>query len=314
MKNKTKPNTQIGSKNDDQKKWQMNIKKRFTTIVQLFFYVFSSVSSVITVYSFFIGQKTASLILFIITLFVIALLIIVSIKKITSEHEEKIQVIANEFHTYSHSLRDYKYRLDNLVKNKQYNNEALLTMIDSFSENIANHVSRLFSILYARECNTSVKFIKTDFWDNSKINIKKENVELCRVIRCEKSDRRRKDDDLLIHKVKDDTGYSDIFINGTPDYSLLDIAKHEKNNQYKDSKSNRLQYYNNVLIVPIRIKKHILVSTEPRNENNLFGFITLDFLKSGRISENDVKIGLDYLKTFADSSYLLFDEIREKLL
>jgi hypothetical protein len=187
-------------------------------------------------------------------------------------------------------------------------------MIDNFSENIANHVSRLFSVLYARECNTSVKFIKMDFWDNSTINIKKENVELCRVVRCEKSNRRRKDDDLFIHKIKDDTGYYDIFINGKPDYSLIDIAKHEKNNQYKDSNSNRSQYYNNMLIVPIRIKTHILTSTEPRNENNLFGFITLDFLKSGRISENDVKIGLDYLKTFADSSYLIFDEIREKFL
>jgi len=310
MNPKTKSNSTISTGDYNQKKRQIPI----TSILQGFFFVLSIVSSVISIYKFFTGQETISLLFFIITLFVILLFIMLRVSKITSDHKKKVQVIADEFHTYSHSLRDYKYKLDNLVKDKQYNNEALSSLVDNFSDKVANQISQLFSVLYTRDCNTSIKFIKNEFWDNSKINIKKENVELCRVIRCKKSDRRRKDDDLsMVHKIKDDTGCYEIFINEKPHYSLLNISEYEKSNQYKDSNSHRVRYYDNLLIVPIRIKKHILDSTKPEcNENNLFGFITLDFLKSGGISENDVQVGLDYLKAFADSSYLIFDEIRAK--
>jgi Ca2+/Na+ antiporter len=296
------------------RKWQMYGENVFK-IVQMILVVLSAFSTVFSIYGFLIGQNVISRILIIATLFFILLFVILSVRKIVSEQEEKTQVIATELHTYCHSLRDNKYKLDNLVKD-HYNNEALWSLLRSFSENVTNEICRLFSVLYARECNANIKLIDMAVWDNSKLKNKKEkeNVEISMVLRCEKSHRRRKD--LPLHKIKDHTGYYEIFINGRADYALLNITKYKKDNTtYKDANDNHVgQYYNNMLIVPIRIKNHILDSAKPDcNENNLFGFITLDFLKSSGISENDIKVGLDYLKTFADSSYLLFDAIRVKI-
>lgn len=299
---------------------------------RLFQIIGSVVSVVSTVLSFvqaFKNQAQYSIILYVISMlsiigvFLYSIIITIKdyqekIKDLQESNDKKLLSIAHASHEYAgHLLRDSVFKLENLVGQGIYNDDILLDYLNTFCKQASEHLDSVFEAIYDQSCVVNIRLIDPDLWDNSKIQVdNRTGVKVYSYGRTGEVDAERRRLDEKTYSIQDDTGMQSIFIDQNSDFYQLEISKHQSGDppvKYLLLDKNK-ELYDNIFIVPIRIKTHVLEQgLDNVNKNNLFGFISVDFKDAHKIGDKEIKYGLDFLKTFADSSYLYIEHVRRHL-
>ena len=301
----------------------------YRRIIQILGSIVSVASAVFSFVQVFQNQARYSVILYLVSMLsiigVFSYSIVITIQdyqrkinNLQEQNDKKLLSIAHASHEYAgHLLRDSVFKLEHLIKVGIYSDVILLDYLNSFCKQASEHLDSVFESIYEQECVVNIRLIDPYLWDNTKIkDSDRGEVKVYSYGRTGESDAERRRLDEKTYFIKDDVGMSSIFIDQKSDFYQLEISKNKNTDESAKflllDKNSKL--YDNIFIAPIRIKTHILEqSSDNVNRNNLFGFISVDFKDASKIGENEIKYGLDLLKTFADSSYLYIEHIRRHL-
>ena len=227
-------------------------------------------------------------------------------------HKEKYAKVFEGLHKYSHLLRNTKY---NILNNGQDASDgALINMLEKFSIEAIDLIADSMCVLCdggERAIFACIKRLEYSKWENSSISIEdREKVQYFTLCRSKNSPHPLQRDDSIPRLIKENFEFVDIFVNGKSDCWLPNIVgTRAYNESHEKINKNYHQYYNNSIVVPIRIKEDILYPDRTSNERNLFGFVCVCYLDDEAIKESEIRQYCDFLKIFADSMYMIFDEV-----
>ena len=268
----------------------------------------------------------------IVILFVVVLLLglfFLNWKQNQDDVDLKFQSEHDATHRYAHLLRDTTYEAIKLNAG-QVNDPLAIHLLTSFTKNTVECISdSLYEFLGAdpskNELMVCVKVLDYEFWNNLSIKDKTSATyhTLSRSITPKGA---LQADDASSHSIKECTPFYRIFVDGKHDwfgYNLnsednIQIISEDEESQgmeFIETCPSWYEHFTNKIVVPIRVK---LAEIDNRflntDERNLFGFLCVEFknpklIKVSDKSDEDLISMCDYLKTYADTMYVVFDSI-----
>ena len=246
------------------------------------------------------------------------------------EAEKKVHIEHIKTHAYAHYLRDTTYEAQKL-SNGETNDMAMRRLLQAFADNTVKCIHEILCTLTDTDVNSSdlmvsVKVLEFAHWNNISI-IDKDKVRYRTLSRSLVPQGDLKADDEKFHEIGECTAFSSIFTEVMHDWTGVNLSREKSNIEivtkqrsrkgfcYADTCSTYKHYYNNKIVVPIRVElKKMDDSYEGKDDRNLFGFVCVEYKERKKIpakSEFDETLinFCDLLKTFADTMYLVFDSI-----
>jgi len=244
--------------------------------------------------------------------------------------DKKLYIEHIKTHEYAHYLRDTTYEADKLSEG-EVNDKAMRHLLKSFSEDTIKCIHQILCILtgidvYSSDLMVSIKILDFQFWNNESI-IEKDKTKCRTLSRSLIPQGSLQADDGKSHEIGECTALTRIFIERMHDWTGLNLNNKKSNVEiitkqskkkginFTDSCENFIHYYNNKIVVPIRVElKKIDDRYEGKDDRNLFGFICVEYKNRHHINaKNEFDENLisycDLLKTFADTMYFVFDRI-----
>lgn len=264
-------------------------------------------------------------------IFVVVLLIglfFLNWKQSQDETDVKFQAEHNATHRYAHLIRDTIYESKKLT-NGTTNDSLALHILTTFANGtvacIQDSLSEYVGVAAKNDLVVCIKILDFMYWDNSKID-DRAKVPYRTLVRSIVPRGSLQADDAVSHRIEECTAFYRVFCDGKHDWTGIKLNK--KNNvqivtedivevgqTYCDTCANWDEHFTNKIVVPIRIKLSEIddkyMNTDKRN---LFGFICIEYQKSNLIkisgkTDKELISICDYLKTYADSMYVVFDNI-----
>lgn len=264
--------------------------------------------------------------------FVIVLIIIFFIRQTREKKNiDKMFSRTHEaLHAYSHLLRDFSYRIINDAKDGSDN--TMRHCLEEFSNKVVETIKNALCALSgidpgSDELAVSIQRLHFSCWDNTRF-INEEamkNTEYTVLSRSLNAGNERQRYDEGWYPISQCRELFRLFIDGWPDWIGLGLknkrfteistcGEGRKKIQYENPCHNWSRYYNNIIVVPVRVKRHIIdPSLKESEKRNLFAFICVEFKNNRAVSKNNIKGYCDFLKSFADSMYIIYDDIYKNM-
>lgn len=310
------------------------ILKRIITFVGSFVAALSVVAQFFPESFAFIGHiPGVDRIVFIVIIVMLMGLFFMNWRQSIEENEEKLRIEHEATHNFAHLIRDTSYEAD-MIGNGTNNYSSLYHLLKSFTDDVVTCIYKticavLNSDITKDNVSVCVKVLDLNEWNNSKITDKTASKYIT-LSRNYIPKGALQADDAVPHSISEDTAFTRVFAEGKHDWTGINLSK--KNNieivsedylkrkiEYTDSCESWSDYYSNRIVVPIRVKlSEINEKYFQSDERNLFGFICVEIKKPKalRISSKDdeelISV-LDLLKTFADTMYVVYDKINDKM-
>lgn len=250
-------------------------------------------------------------------------------KQTVDENDYKLETEHKTTHRYAHLLRDTTYEAKRL--NPNGNNDALaMHLLTTFANGAVDCVETALIALSGAdptngELMVCVKILDMQYWDNTAIEDKTQ-VTFRTLSRSITPKGALQADDAKSHEITGCTAFYRIFVEGKHDWTGINLNK-KKNiqiisedelqigSEYRDTCTNWQDSYKHRIVVPIRVKLSEIDSAfQNSDERNLFGFLCVEYKRKDlfKISDKDdselISI-CDFLKTYADTMYIMFDNI-----
>jgi hypothetical protein len=288
----------------------------------------SIASAMLSIQQILQGNSKISYITLVAVVVILIALFFVNTHHYHSEVDRKFKITHRCLHDYGHLLRDTTYRI---IEHSKHgcNDLEMHECLYSFSVKCVEILQRALSALTGVEANSDslvvcIKRLEYQFWDNAKTSDLK-SLEYTTLYRSINAGGERQRDDELWHKVTDCREFYKILIDAWPDWIGLNLK--QKNTKelstygtggeeitYTNPCKVWNKYYNNVIAVPIRIKKFIKNPLLRESaDRNLLAFLCVEYRDSKIISKKEIDVYCDFLKTFADSMYTIFDSIYDNM-
>jgi hypothetical protein len=251
-------------------------------------------------------------------------------KQYQDEVERKFQIEHDATHTYAHLLRDRKYEAQRLSATNP-NDEILKHLIEKFAHDTSYSLRDALSALTNADSQSddlvvSIKILEYIYWDNTTISADKYAATYRTIARSTTPKGAMQLDDARSHKISECTPFIRIFAEGKHDWTGNNLSNKrniaivsedevERNISYSDTCIKWSEYFDNKIVVPIRVKLCEIDSTyEGSDERNLFGFVCVEYKKRKTLKaidkfDKELISYLDLLKTYADTMYMVFDDI-----
>lgn len=312
----------------------MKKNKRLIRKILTFIGSFVTAASVLAQFfpSFFSISENVSGVNRCVLIFVVILLIslfFMNWKQNQDEIDEKFYSEHNATHRYAHLIRDTVFESKKLCNNTK-NNSLAKHLIKNFSEGV---VKCIYDSLYEymgidkskNELDVCIKILDFQYWDNSNI-VDKTQVTYRTISRAIVPRGALQADDAVSHKIEQSTAFYKVFCMGKHDWIGVNLDKKdniqivsedivEKGEYYLDTCNNWREHYISKIVIPIRVKlseiDDMYINSDKRN---LFGFLCVECKKRNLFKfynkfDKDLISICDYLKTYADSMYVVFDDI-----
>lgn len=230
--------------------------------------------------------------------------------------KNKNVTLGEKKHEFFHELRNYSFSARDITNDSQ---DAYNKITKQSSEKLCHIISEYFQLKYNKRFNICIKTIDiTSSRTSSSIN----EIKVQTLARGGKDKIKRESAETAKQVfVKDDTSYYQIISNENTgrrsDYTCTNLViqcllKKALRDPYLPPFRTFYKKYLSTVVVPIRIDSSVLPDdsryvsrTERRYQ--VFGFICLDY--KFPISKNLSKCLCQDLKAFADSLYIVYDEV-----
>lgn len=316
----------------------MKNNKRLIRKILTFIGSFVAAASVLAQFfpSFFSITENTSGVNRCVLVFVVVLLIslfFMNWRQNQDEIDEKFYFEHNATHQYAHLIRDTVYESRKLcvqTKNASLAKHLLKTFSEGAIKCMHDSLCKYMGIEKSKnELDVCIKVLDYQYWDNTDIEDKSQ-VTYKTIARAIVPRGALQEDDAVSHKIEQNTAFYRVFCEGKHDWIGINLDKKsnvqivsediiEKGGIYFDTCNNWREHYISKIVVPIRVKlSEIDDKYINSDKRNLFGFICVECKKRNLFKFNnkfdkDLISICDYLKTYADSMYIVFDSIHQGL-
>lgn len=319
------------------------MKKRVRFIKKMITFIGSFIAALSVVaqffpsaFSFLEGIPNLDNIILILVVLLLLGLFFMNWRQFQEENDYKLYIEHDATHKYAHLIRDTIYRTNCLISESE-NDIVANDILVKFCKNVTECLEKsLYSLTGAdeekNELMVCIKVLSMEFWNNSKLaNVEeKKQITYRTIARSITPKGALQRDDAVPHKIEECTPFYQIFCELKHDWTGINLSSAQKNLQivsedtvlvgqeYLETCPTWSEHYNNKIVIPIRVKlSEIDDNYMESDERNLFGFLCVECKNNSlnRISDtmDEELISIcDYLKTYADSMYVVMDNIYKK--
>ncbi len=265
-------------------------------------------TGIITIVSWFRGVAATFTFVYYVSLVAFVAVAIIVMLKLQKVSGARLTKFSEDFHRFTHFLRDEQHVLEKLCERNELTRDLLLEHMKSTGQRIVNLIENSLTASTGKDFFVSIQYLSRPASNMKEAQF----ATLCRSTNTVQARLTSNPRHLIVGK---NTHLTKLIIDGYDDFAKRNLLKYkqtlerDKESPYLNEENNWQDHYRCCLFVPIRLEKRLNRKAFDDEEGyHVIGVLAADSMSVSAIQKRELASYVQLLKAYADACYNFFEE------